>query len=62
MIDITYPQHEIDRFNREFEAELQNISRVEYARLICGIYSEKSEQGKHQDGEKFMNLIKGVVR
>ena len=61
-MQITYPQHEINRFNREYEAEQQNISRLEYARLICGIYSEKTEQGKQQDGGKFMNLITGVVR
>jgi len=62
MFDITYPQSEINRFNAEYEAEKQTASRVEYARLICGIYAEKSDAGKREDGQKFMSLIKGVLR
>jgi len=62
MFNITYPQSEINRFNAEREAEKQTASRVEYARLICGIYAEKSEIGKREDGQKFMNLIKEVLR
>jgi len=62
VINITFPQSEINRFNAEHEAEKQTASRVEYARLICGIYAEKSEIGKREDGQKFMGLIKGVLR
>ena len=62
MLNITYPQSETNRFNAEYEAEKQTASRVEYARLICGIYAEKSEIGKRADGEHFMGLIKGVLR
>jgi len=62
MFNITYPQSEINRFNAEYEAEKQTASRVEYARLICGIYAEKSEIGKREDGAKFVNLISGVLR
>ena len=62
MFDIIYPQNEINRFNAEHEAEKQTASRLEYARLICGIYAEKSEIGKREDGQRFMGLIKGVLR
>ena len=62
MLSITYPQSEINRFNAEYEAERQTTSRVEYARLICGIYADKSDAGKCEDGQKFVNLIKGVLR
>jgi hypothetical protein len=62
MFDITYPQSEINRFNAEYEAEKQTASRVKSARLICRIYTEKSEIGKREDGQKFMGLIKGVLR
>ena len=61
-LSITYPQHEINRFNREYEADLQNISRLEFARIICGIYSEKSEAGRISDGKKFVELLTGVLR
>jgi len=62
MFDITFPQSEINRFNAEHEAEKQTASRVEYARLICGIYAEKSDAGRSTDGEHFIGLIKGVLR
>lgn len=61
-ITIAFPQHETTRFNREYEAEQQTISRVEAARRICGIYAEKSESGKEQDGKKFVELLTGVLR
>ena len=61
-ITITYPKHEINRFNREFEQEQQNISRLQFARSICGIWAEKSETGKEQDGKKFVELLTGVLR
>jgi len=59
---IKFTKDEINRFNAEHEAEKQTASRVEYARLICGIYAEKSESGQREDGQKFMGLIKGVLR
>lgn len=61
-ITITLPKHEINRFNREFEQEQQNISRLQFARSICGIWAEKSETGRKSDGEKFMNLVKEGIR
>lgn len=61
-ITITFPKHEINRFNREFEQEQQNISRLQFARSICGIWAEKSEAGQKEDGKKFMNLIKEGIR
>lgn len=62
MITITFPQHEINRFNCEHEAEQQTISRVEAMRRICGIYAEKSEAGQIEDGKKFVELLTGVLR
>jgi len=59
---IEFTKDEINRFNAEHEAERQTASLVEYARLICGVYAEKSETGRKDDGEKFMSLIKGVLR
>lgn len=61
-IAIQFPQHEINRLNREFEQEQQNISRLQFARSICGIYADKSEAGKEQDGKKFVELLTGVLR
>ena len=57
-ITIQFPKHEINRLNREFEQEQQNISRLQFARSICGIWTEKSESGRKSDGEKYMNLVK----
>lgn len=61
-IAIQFPKHEINRLNREFEQEQQNISRVEAMRRICGIYAEKSEAGQKEDGKKFVELLTGVLR
>ena len=60
-MQITYPQHEIDRFNREYEAEQMDIKRLEFVRKTCSVFSEKNEAGQIADGREFMNYIgKGV--
>jgi hypothetical protein len=61
-LSITYPQPEINRINAEYEAQQRNISRLEFARTICGIYSEKSEAGQVSDGKKFVELLTGVLK
>ncbi len=62
MLTITYPQPEVNRINAKHEAEQQSISRFELARIICGIYSEKSEAGQISDGKKFVELLTGVLK
>jgi len=62
MFDITFPQHEINRFNAEHEAERMNTSKIKMMRNICNTYSEKNDAGKSADGEHFMGLIKKVLR
>jgi hypothetical protein len=62
MLNITYPQSEINRFNAEHEAERMNASKIEMMRKMCNTYSEKNDAGRSSDGEHFMGLIKGVLR
>ena len=52
MLLIKFTQPEINRINAEYEAQQRNISRLEFARTICGIYSEKSEAGQVSDGQE----------
>lgn len=59
---IEFTADEITRLNREYEKELQDKTNLSAARMICGLFAEKSESGQIADGKKYVELLTGVLR
>jgi hypothetical protein len=53
---------ETKRLNAEYTNQLADQRNIKTARLICSIYSEKTETKQIEDGKKYVEIIKGVLR